>query len=163
MRSYETSRLCRTVSYAPGRAGLNASRPALPRAVSARTCSPITLKVHRETVLADGRQAFHLLLAKCVPKREFSKAFITLLNSHASHTTGATKPRVLLMSGRRGRTPAPAMRIYESIPAMPKSIHIPQAGQSERKSTVRPRAVLAVQDLRLVDRNNETLSRTQRY
>ena len=79
--------------------GLNASRPPCPRAVSARTCSPITLKVHRETVPADGRQAFQQLLAKCVPKREFSKAFTTLLNSHASRATGATKPRVLLMSG----------------------------------------------------------------
>ena len=36
---------------------------------------------------------------ECVLKREFSEPFITLLNSHASRATGATKPRVLLMSG----------------------------------------------------------------
>ena len=87
--------------------GLNASRPPCPRAVSARTCSPITLKVHRETVPADGRQAFQLLLAKCVPKREFSKAFTTLLNSHVSRATSATKPRVLLMSGSLGKCRLP--------------------------------------------------------
>ena len=82
--------------------GLNASRPPCPRAVSARTCSPITLKVHHETVPADGRQAFQRLLTKCVPKRKFSKAFTTLLNSHTSRATGAAKPRVLLMSGSPG-------------------------------------------------------------
>ena len=80
---------------------------ALPRDVSARTCSPITLKVHRETVPTDGRQAFQRLLTKCVPKREFSKEFTTLLNSHASLPTGATKPRVLLMSGSLGECRLP--------------------------------------------------------
>ena len=64
-------------------------------------------KVHRETVPADGRQAFQQLLEKCVPKSEFSKAFTTLLNSHASRATGATKPRVLLMSGSLGECRLP--------------------------------------------------------
>ena len=107
MRSYEI------ISAMPNRficsmqGGLNANRPPCPRAVSARTCSPITLKVHREIALAYGRQAFQLLLAKCVPEREFSKAFTTLLNSHARHVTGATKPRVLLMSGSLGECRLP--------------------------------------------------------
>ena len=102
MRSYEN------ISAVPNRfifsrqGGLNASRPPCPRAVSARTCSPITLKVHCETVPEYGRQAFQLLLTKCVPKREFSKVVNALLNSRASRTTGATKPRVLLMSGSLG-------------------------------------------------------------
>ena len=87
--------------------GLNASRPSAHRAVSIRTCSPITLKVHCEIVLAVWRQAFLQLLAKCVPKREFSKIFITLLNSHASRGTGATKPRVLLTSDSLGECRLP--------------------------------------------------------
>ena len=92
---HEASRPCRIVSYALGRA-------VCPRAVSARTCSPITLKVHRETLPADGRQAFQRLLMKCVPEREFSKVVNALLNSHASRTTGAAKACVLLMSGSLG-------------------------------------------------------------
>ena len=97
MRSYEIISAMPNRFICSRQGGLNASRPPCPCAVSARTCSPITLKVHCETVLADVRQAFQQLLAKCVLKREFSKAFITLLNSHASTATGATKPRVLLM------------------------------------------------------------------
>ena len=99
MRSYEIISAMPNRFICSRQGDLNASRPPCTRAVSARTCLPITLKVHRETVPTDGRQAFQLLLTKCVPKREFSKAFTTLLNSHASPATGATKPRVLLMSG----------------------------------------------------------------
>ena len=69
MRSYENSAMPnRFICSRQG--GLNASRPSGPRAVSARTCSPTTLRVHCDTVLLYGRQAFQQLLSKCVPERE---------------------------------------------------------------------------------------------
>ena len=42
------------------------------------------LKVHRETVPADGRQAFQHLLAKCVPKRELLFNFVAIHNCNDS-------------------------------------------------------------------------------
>ena len=118
--------------------GLNASRPSANRAVSTRACSPITLKVHREIVLSDWCQAFLQLLAKCVPKREFSKAFITLLNSHASRVTGATKPRVLLMSDSLGECRLPRWGYMKAFRTR-RIVSYTPAGRSERKSTVRLR------------------------
>ena len=47
------------------------------------------------------------------------------------------------------RMPASAMRIYERAFRPCRIVSYIPAGRSERKSTVRPRAVLAVQDLRL--------------
>ena len=74
MRSMKHS--SRTESFHMFQAGRSERKSlALPRAVSARTCSPITPKVHRETVPADGRQAFQLLLAKCVPRRKGIETF----------------------------------------------------------------------------------------
>ena len=74
MRSYENISTVSNRSICSRQGGLNASRPPAHRAASGCTCSPITLKVHCATVLADWRQAFQSLLTKCVPKREFSKA-----------------------------------------------------------------------------------------
>ena len=141
MRSYEH------ISAMPNRficsmqGDLNASRPPCLRAVCARTCSPITLKVYCETVPAYRRQAFQLLLAKCVPEREFSKAFTSLLNSHASRVTGATKPRVLLMSGSAGECWLPRWG-YMKASRPCRIVSYTPAGRSERKSTVRLRDFL---------------------
>ena len=97
----KTSWPCRIVSYAPGGRSERKSTVRPPRCIRTHMFADHP-KVHRKTVLTAGRQALQQLLTKCVPKREFSKAFTTLLNSHASHATGATKPRVLLMSGSLG-------------------------------------------------------------
>ena len=118
--------------------GLNASRPSAHRAASGCTCSPITLKVHYVTVLADWRQAFLQLKAECVPKREFSKAFTTLLNSHASRTTGSTKPRVLVMSDSLDKPRLPRWGYMKASRLCQIVSYIP-AWRSERKSTARLR------------------------
>ena len=118
--------------------GRNASRPSAHRAASTRSCSPITVKVHCVTVLADWRQAFLQPMAECVPKREFSKAFKTLLNSHASRATGSTKPRVLMMSGSLDKPRLPRLG-YVKASRPCRIVSYITAGRSERKSSVRLR------------------------
>ena len=148
MRSYEI------ISAMPNRficsmqGGLNASRPPCPRDVSARTCSLITLKVHRETVPADGRQAFQRLLTKCVPIRESCN-----WRYKTSCFADERQPK---------RMPAPVMRIYESISAMPNRFICSRQGGLNASRPPCPALYPRRQsyDWRT---NNDTLSRTQRY